>query len=261
MSDPLLRICRIVGALALTIAAAVSAPAVASADNRIVGGTAATTDQYPWTVYLASGSTGSGQFCGGTLVRANKVITAAHCTKGRTPANTYVVVGRTAKNTTAGTVAKVSAIWVHPSYVSATAGSDVSVLTLSAAVTQTPATLVETGDTALYAAGTSSKTLGWGATSEGGATSNSLLQVDVPLVSDSTCAASYGANFNASAHICAGLAAGGKDSCQGDSGGPLVAGGKLIGAVSWGEGCARANKYGVYTRLITYLPQITPQLG
>ena len=41
-----------------------------------------------------------------------------------------------------------------------------------------------------------------------------------------------------------------KDSCQGDSGGPIINGSsKQVGIVGWGDGCAKADTYGVYTRV------------
>jgi secreted trypsin-like serine protease len=50
--------------------------------------------------------------------------------------------------------------------------------------------------------------------------------------------------------ICAGFPQGGTDTCQGDSGGPLFgAGPKVVGSTSFGEGCARPNKPGVYARV------------
>src|SRR5215207_554230 len=71
----------------------------------IVGGTRASTSTYPWVVYLASAS--GSQFCGGTLTKANKVVTAAHCVKGSSASSVRVVHGRDDKQSTAGTVANV----------------------------------------------------------------------------------------------------------------------------------------------------------
>ena len=68
--------------------------------------------------------------------------------------------------------------------------------------------------------------------------------------------------------ICAGLQAGGKDACQGDSGGPLVTkadgvdqGYSLIGVVSFGEGCAAPDKYGVYAEFSNYLTWVAQTFG
>ncbi|MCG8928493.1 trypsin-like serine protease [Lentzea sp. CC55] len=223
----------------------------------IVGGTRASTATYPWVVYLAS--TSGSQFCGGTLVKANKVVTAAHCVSGRTASSTRVVHGRDDKQSTAGTVASVTRIWVHPSYRSATSGYDVAVLTLDRNISSATLPLATPADTALYAAGNSALILGWGTTSSGGSASRYLLKANVPLTSDATCKTAYSQYSNTSM-VCAGFPQGGVDTCQGDSGGPLVYGGKLIGATSWGRGCASAGYPGVYARIASYNSVITAQL-
>ncbi|RDI27604.1 S1 family peptidase [Lentzea flaviverrucosa] len=226
--------------------------------TQIVGGTRASTSTYPWVVYLATSS--GFQYCGGTLVAPDKVVTAAHCTVGDSASAVRVVAGRDDKNSTAGTVARVTRIWIHPSYRDVTRGYDVSVLTLDRNLSQTPIPFATSADSALYTAGTSSTILGWGTTSSGGSASRYLLRATVPLTSNSSCTGSYGSDFNSTHMVCAGYAQGGTDTCQGDSGGPLVAGGKLIGITSWGEGCAAAGYPGVYARVSTYAAQIQAQL-
>ncbi|NUT47392.1 MAG: serine protease [Saccharothrix sp.] len=257
---------RLLTVLAATVAAVglmTTAPASAQTTSDtgvspyVVGGSRVSTSTYPWVVYLAS-STGS-QFCGGTLVKANKVVTAAHCVAGRTAASTRVVHGRDDKQSTAGTVATVTSIWRHPSYTTATAGYDVAVLTLGTSISSTYLPLATPSDTALYAAGTNATILGWGATCSGCSTSRYLLGATVPVTSDATCQSAY-SQYSSTSMVCAGFPSGGTDTCQGDSGGPMVAGGKLIGATSWGRGCALAGYPGVYARIATYYSTITAQL-
>lgn len=97
---------------------------------------------------------------------------------------------------------------------------------------------------------------GWGRTSSvGGSSGKVLQQASVPIVGRNRCEFTYLGQIHDSM-ICAGLDRGGIDSCQGDSGGPLVceSGGRfyLQGVTSWGRGCGRPNKYGVYAK-VTYL--------
>ena len=97
---------------------------------------------------------------------------------------------------------------------------------------------------------------GWGAAEQGGSVVRDLREVTVPFVTNAVCGdlLSYGSQIT-DTMICAGLAAGGTNSCQGDSGGPLVSTSapvQLVGVVSWGEGCAKPGKYGVYSRIANF---------
>ncbi|MEU1463904.1 serine protease [Streptomyces sp. NPDC005727] len=238
--------------------ALIASPASADAPQPIVGGTTTTTTAYPFVMQItdASGS----QFCGGTLVAAKKVVTAAHCMVGETTNSVRVVGGRTYLNGTDGTVSKVSKIWIDPDYTDATNGDDVAVLTLSTSMPYTKASYVSSSQTSVYAAGTTARILGWGTTSESGSSSNQLRTATVPVVSDAGCRSSYGSDYVQSDMVCAGYTSGGVDTCQGDSGGPLLIGGVLAGITSWGEGCAEAGYPGVYTRLTTFSDLVTAQV-
>ncbi|MEV5320099.1 serine protease [Streptomyces sp. NPDC052687] len=249
-------------AIAATAAAAATAltaaPSAVAAPQPIVGGTTTTTSAYPFMMQITDAS--QNQFCGGTLVSPTKVVTAAHCMVGETTSSVRVVGGRTYLNGTNGTVARVSKIWIHPNYTSATRGEDVAVLTLSTSMPYATAKYVSSTDTSVYAAGTTARVLGWGTTSQSGSSSNQLRTATVPIVSDTSCRSSYGTDFVASEMVCAGYSSGGVDTCQGDSGGPLLVGGVLAGITSWGEGCAQAGYPGVYTRLTTFSSLVTAQV-
>ncbi|MEW1824742.1 serine protease [Streptomyces sp. NPDC088196] len=249
----------VAAAAAAAATALLSAPTAVAAPQPIVGGSTTTTTTYPFVMQITDAS--QNQFCGGTLVSATKVVTAAHCMVGETTSSVRVVGGRTYLNGTNGTVSKVSKIWINPSYTDATNGNDVAVLTLSTSMPYTTAKYVASTDTSVYAAGTTARILGWGTTSENGSSSNQLRTATVPIVSDTSCKSSYGSDFIATDMVCAGYTSGGVDTCQGDSGGPLLIGGVLAGITSWGEGCAEAGYPGVYSRLTKFSSLVTTQVN
>ncbi|GGR68881.1 serine protease [Streptomyces humidus] len=249
----------VVAATAVAAATALlSAPTAVAAPQPVVGGTTTTTTAYPFMMQITDAS--QNQFCGGTLVSATKVVTAAHCMVGETTSSVRVVGGRTYLSGADGTVRRVSRIWIDPEYTDATDGDDVAVLTLSTSMPYATASYVSPSQTGVYAAGTTARVLGWGATSENGSSSEQLRTATVPVVSDASCESSYGSDFVRTDMVCAGFASGGTDTCQGDSGGPLLIGGVLAGITSWGEGCAEAGHPGVYTRLTTFSSLVTAQV-
>jgi secreted trypsin-like serine protease len=101
---------------------------------------------------------------------------------------------------------------------------------------------------------------GWGALKEKGKSFPFMTEVKVPIVSNEVCADDkhYG-SINKEVYptnLCAGFDEGGRDACAGDSGGPLFTKidgvDVIIGVVSWGIGCGRPNRPGVYTNLLAY---------
>ncbi|KAF2024016.1 trypsin [Setomelanomma holmii] len=219
-------------------------------DADIVGGVAASAGDFPFIVSLQT-SSGS-HFCGGSLLNANTVLTAAHCTVDQTASSLRVRAG-SLQRSSGGTLVSVSSLKVHPSYVSSSQDFDVAIWKLSTAVptstVSTYAQIAASGSDPV--AGTTNTVAGWGTTTSGGSTLPAALRkVDVPVVSRTSCRSSYGTSAVTLNMYCAGLTAGGKDSCQGDSGGPIVDSSKtLLGVVSWGDGCALANAPGVYARV------------
>lgn len=94
-------------------------------EGRIVGGANADAGQFPYQVSLRSA--GNAHFCGGSIINTHWVLSAAHCTTGRTTANTIVVVGTLLLNA-GGERHPSSQIINHPQYSSLTLANDVSVV-------------------------------------------------------------------------------------------------------------------------------------
>ena len=207
----------------------------------IVGGTpvnpACPNCKYDFMVSLQGGWWG-GHFCGGSLVREDWVVTAAHCVQGDSPSSIQVKIGLHNVNGTSGAITRnVDQIIVHPQYSSNSLNNDYALLHLTQPVTNFEPIQLCT-DTNHDEEPVMATTMGWGATSSGGSSSNILLEVDVPI--DDGCG-NYSNSDITNNMVCAGDGNGGEDSCQGDSGGPLIMTNdegeyELIGIVSWGYG-------------------------
>ena len=167
----------------------------------------------------------------------------------------------------------IDSVYVNPLYDPNLQDNDIALIKLATPVSGIhPARLMKSFN---LVSGIESWVAGWGITEYGGLLSNDLMEVSVPLIDIYACASdsdyqtareSGYAPFSLTTNmICAGYMEGGKDSCQGDSGGPLISkdGNQwvLTGIVSWGEGCAEANKPGVYTNIRGYSEWIESYTG
>ncbi|RJQ78259.1 S1 family peptidase [Amycolatopsis panacis] len=227
-----------------------------AAQPRIVGGGEASVSDYPYAAYLTDQS--GNQFCGAVIVSSTAVATAAHCAKAISATDMRVVAGRQDKRGSDGVVLAVSRAWISPDFTDPTKGDDLAVLSVRGQLPYRPAKPAGSSERSLYAEGTRATVLGWGRLAEGGQRSDILRSADVPLVSDSSCKSAYD-TYDPAKMVCAGYPQGGTDACQGDSGGPLMVGDTLIGIVSFGDGCAKAGKPGVYTRVSAYSGVIAAQ--
>ncbi|MFN3218164.1 MAG: trypsin-like serine protease [Acidimicrobiales bacterium] len=236
-------------------------------EPRIVGGSPVDITQYPWQVALEDRN---GQFCGGAIIGARAVVTAAHCTEGLRAGAVTVRAG-SARVHQGGQTRRVARIAVHPDWGPRSNRNDIAVLILDRDLTMGPgvAAIGFQGDTIarLSTNRTTAWVSGWGATGETEAGSNRLLAVSVPVVGDARCQqllGAQGSSIHGPSMLCAG--GGVADSCYGDSGGPLVARDgngtpHLIGVVSWGLVCGEPGVPGVYADVATLQTWIAREAG
>jgi len=232
--------------------------------TRIVGGTETEVNEYPWiAAFDFSGTSGTSPGgCAATLISTNWAVTASHCFYNQqgelvvTKDTMSLVLGvhdRTGTTDTNRQVLTIAEIVLHPSYTFSGSSHDIALLKISETVdldAWSPACLPTSG---ADFTGQNGWVYGWGATSEGGNLADKLLELEVPIVSDSVCESAMSSSgvTITSDMLCAG-GENGKDACGGDSGGPFTVADSgsgahtLVGAVSFGVGCAREGLYGVY---------------
>ena len=234
-----------------------AALAAAKRNTRIVGGEEARPGAWPWQVNLSI-KLGEGRTsrCGGSVIAPRWVLTAAHCVEGGIkPGDLSVLVG-THDLDKGGQRIAVRAIRMHHNYTGEawTDGNDIALLQLAEPVGVPAVRLLDAARSKGVATpGTLATVTGWGVMEEGGSVATKLMEVKLPLVETRMCQRAYPDDRIDHSTLCAGFREGGKDSCSGDSGGPLMVRESddwvQIGVVSWGEGCARPGKYGVYTHV------------
>ncbi len=240
-----------------------------STNTRIVGGQRTTIAQNPWQVALVHASdpnNSRAQFCGGSRVHAQWVLTAAHCVdKGTKPEQVAVLAG-TDSLLAGGRRLRVVEIFVHERWNTAPHDFDMALLRLHPQDAQAGDPIIR-GVAAGFqpAVGQAVRVTGWGVTEDKPQGTDFLMVAEPPYVTNEKCKDGYGSAITDNM-LCAGLEGGSVDSCQGDSGGPasvaLSPGDRrLVGVVSWGDGCGEPLKYGVYSRVTQFVPWINLKTG
>lgn len=240
--------------------------------TKIVGGSPTPYGAYPWQIELQAYKGGWEHHCGGALVSETIALTAAHCLKDFKKSHLRVIVGKhnLAKNDKHEKTYRIQKALVHPDFRKDGPHShDIAILKINPLNGKgvkfdshvqpicLPEYYTKSDDSDWICTVT-----GWGAQKQDDATSlpKVLQAAFVPLLDLETCRHNdvYGGRhqFILDSMLCAGSLEGGVDACGGDSGGPLACqvNGRftLTGVVSWGDGCAKKNRPGVYTRVSYY---------
>ncbi|KAK7072917.1 Transmembrane protease serine 13 [Halocaridina rubra] len=231
---------------------------------RIIGGTESEAKQWPWMVSLRL--FWGLHFCGGFLVTPSHVVTAAHCVAllKEEKALLRVYAGTQGKDANTTVVSQIRTIIIHPKFRRKSAfDSDIAILVLREplefddSISAICLPLREPRMKQNVVA------IGYGKTSEKAKFFSPVLRhVNIEVLDPTQCGTYE--ELVEGTMICAGILQGGKDACSGDSGGPLMSEDEdgiweAIGIISFGEGCGRPNKPGVYTNIVRYVPWIVKE--
>uniref|UniRef100_A0A8C4R6M5 Complement factor I n=1 Tax=Eptatretus burgeri TaxID=7764 RepID=A0A8C4R6M5_EPTBU len=240
-----------------------------SRNRRLIGGTQATQDQFPWQAALLQDRVWT---CGAVFIGGNWFLTAAHCVS-KVMAEYKVRVGELARLTRETTQDEllIDRIVKHPRYNSRTNKNDVALLFVAKmdhihlyTPSLTPACIPHSS--LQFPPGTQCFASGWGRALELTTLAkrpNVLRWVKLNLIGN--CSAFHGERFTEGME-CAGSLDGSADTCDGDSGGPLICYNSLNdayvwGIVSWGHRCGTEGFPGVYAKVAFYYTWIRSITG
>lgn len=227
---------------------------------------------YPWMTALLSSAQSNpylAQFCGGSLITDDLVVTAAHCVDGASASQVQVAVGFLNLSDIAPADRQtVSRIIIHPDWDDSTTDSDIALLVLSDGTRNSSVEKIPliSASKALVA-GDAARAIGWGKIETGGYP-DSLRYGDMEITASdgASCPPWVSAWINPDTMVCAlGITGDNKliDACFGDSGGPLLvqdgATWVLAGATSWGSSSCGADDIpypGVWARISGFLDWI-----
>ncbi|XP_066541688.1 ST14 transmembrane serine protease matriptase a [Hoplias malabaricus] len=239
--------------------------------SRIVGGQEATEGEWPWQVSLHIKN--SIHVCGASIISDRWLVTAAHCVqedpkfKLNQASSWEVYLGlHNQKQLEKAEKRLLKQIIAHPNYNEYTYDNDIALMELDQPVAfkESIRPICLPSATYSFPAGKEVWITGWGATREGGVGAQVLQKAAVRIINSTVCDTLMNGQLT-SRMTCAGVLAGGVDACQGDSGGPLSSVGTgrmfLAGVVSWGDGCARRNKPGIYTNVPKFRAWIKEKTG
>ncbi|KAH8268565.1 hypothetical protein KR026_008996 [Drosophila bipectinata] len=234
----------------------------ASLQGRVVNGTNSSVLKYPFVVSIRSYD--GAHSCGGSIITDYFVMTAAHCTNGRSADTLSVQFGVTDISIYGPNVVRIKKIIQHeafdPDHQNA---NDIALLRVEmpfvfdgirVAPVQLPTVSFATPQ---LDAGVEGVLVGWGLNETGGRVQDTLQEVFLKIYSDEECTMRHNGNTDPKYHICGGVDEGGKGQCSGDSGGPLMYNGEQVGIVSWSvKPCGVAPYPGVYCKVSQYVDWI-----